>query len=813
MKLGISRQQIFPWLFVAMTGLALTWSPNTFAKSTNEFHITVPISAKTRVNLNHTAGDKVVLLKVKGAPTGFLKSLQERLGNTVDSVERIERKNGLLSIRIRLHSPKTRVSVRNLGKPATLLLSFFPAARRPMPRASSVVGQLSGIYTSPKFPMLTPRIPRNTPCADSRRAQDLIDTARKGKKIRAGAGQRAMKHAQNANCRSFIRSLLAEHSLRREENFDQHERWAFEQKNSDPWKQDEYNYQRTLLIAAEVLMRQELFPEAESLLMRIEKREDRGMRPYIAMAKARLFGSTDRVKEALDVLRTYTLAMKRSARWQYAAYLTHAIIAMNGKDLLEVMEVITEADKKLSADRRGSGQLWLIGAEAAAGLDDLDTAIPLFRRAVDEGTSWQSGLAQLRLGDMSVKLRGDAGISRAKTVYWSRIRGPRKKADVAQLLRIRDILGSLNTSGRDPLRSLKNIRAGALTPAVDIEASYAIARIMLEHGNPEKALQNLSHILEKSPDAADLEAMQSLTSEVVNAWLRKLARHGSWVQMVEVYESSLKPYHGYLERTVVRTMADAYNELEQYDKRIDLLLGLLNKETSETEREDLILGLWDGYVQAQDPNRAELVEKYFHSRYPKSKRNWRFKMYKAEELIRQGKAEQALRILRSIRKQVPGGDTTSKMRLARVEALSALKRMETAATELKRLLGDQSLDPIDFQRIGNLVLSGCARSCKKKSLQRLIQAASQPDSGLVVSDRIRFLAAQKGVVWPDPTKKDGKAGSSTPNTDAPDGQVEQPNVWKELMDLAPDLAETKKKKSRKKRRRKVKKRSRKKGTQ
>ncbi len=812
MELRISRRQIFLWLITIFTTFGVVWSAETFARAVNEFHITVPILEKTRVNLDHTAGDKVVLLTIKGAPNGFLNTLRERLGNTVDAVERVQEKNGLLSIRLRLHSPKTRVSIRNLGRPATLLMSFLPSARRPMPRASSVVGQLSAIYTQPKFPLLTPRIPRNTPCSDSRRAKAFIDTARKGKKIKTSAGQRAMKNAQSADCRSFIRSLLAENSLRHEENFDQYERWAYELKSGEPWLKDEYNYQRTLLIAAEVLMRQKLFPEAESLLIRLEKREDRGIRPYVAMAKARLFGLTDRIKEALDVLRTYTLAMKRTARWQYAAYLTHAIIALNGKDLLEVLEVITEANKNLPSDQRRNARLWLLGAEAAAGLDDLDTAIPLYRRAVDEGTSWQSGLAQLRLGDMAVKLRGDAGMGRAKTVYWSRIRGPRKKPDIAQLLRIRDVLASLNSSGRDPLRTLKNIRAGALSPAVDIEASYAIARIMLEHGNPEKALKNLHHIVEKRPEAADLETMQSLTSEVVNVWIRKLARHGAWVQMVEVYEGVLKPYQGYLERSVIRIMAKAYNETDQYEKRIDLLLGLLGRETSEIEREELILALWDGYVQSQDLSRADLVQKYFQSRFKKSKNNWRFKLHTAQSLIQQGQGEQALRILRSIRKQVPGGDSAAEMALIRVEALSSIRRMETAASEFARLIGNQSLNPIDLQRVGNLVFGACARACKKSTLKGLIQAVNRPQSGLLVSDRIRFLAAQRGVPWPEPKTTGDKSGSSTPESTSPDGQPAQPNVWKELMELAPDLVETEKKKPRKKRRRrKAKKRSRKKG--
>jgi len=595
-----------------------------------------------------------------------------------------------------------------------------------------------------------------------KRFAQVMRLARGNKVIPKRTMRRILRKSKRGTCRSFVKSLLAENLLRNKADLQPFERWAFEIRNAPKWKRSPYLYQRAILIASHVLVRQKLYPEAASLLHSMENLEDRGLRPYIQIARAALALKRNRLDEGLKAIRTLTRGSGKPPRWQFSAFIAHASLAFKTQRLTETLETVMRADEQLQKNRDRGGQLWLLGAESALRLGELKTARALYRRTFQEGTAWHGATALMRIGDLLARTKGDSALSKIKTDFWNRARRKSRGPALGQLLQLRNLIISTPRFGRDRVREISGLYKNALSKSVSLQAGYALARIQQHRGNFKLANKTIGGLIKEFPFLGEDITVRSRQGEILNAWFKQMARQGDWLDLVNAFRESSREETQLLDSQSTNHVAHGFNQTGKIGRSVDLMLRILGTDIEERLREQITIRLWDAYANIGDQFRRELVERYFISRYPKSRKVWRFYVRSAIAHMKRGKLNSAMRELRRAAKLVPAGDGAQRVRLIQAEVESLKGNANKASKTLRKQLPATGQDPIELQRIVVNILSECARSCSKKNVEMLVKTITEYQEKIQINERIRYLLRARSVEIKNSKKEDGNPGTKGP---------------------------------------------------
>ena len=778
-----------------------------------EQHVVFALDSRTKIELEHQFGDDFALLRILKPKGDIIAELERQKGPFLTGVERLGLRKDVLSLRIHLASPETMVTQRLLNNPRSILLSFSLSNERPMPNPWELVAPMSQVYKMPTPPVTLPRMSDKNPCQNVRGTYMLMRHARNGQFVDRYTARAVLREAKEDMCKDFVKGLLGEVALKRDDDVYPFERWAFEMQHSQPWPGFQMEQQRILLVATAVLIRRELYPEAHLLLKRVDQLGDYGLVPFTRIARAHLYYAEGAIQEALEIVYPLTTGQADPASWHFTAYHIYLSVAAKAGNIKGALDAALRAESHLPFSAKRNADIWLFGGEMAMELKKYDLARKLYQRATSEGESWQKSLAYMRLGDIEVHLAGEQGMKAANEKQWKKAKHDIRKPWVRQMLRLREALATPPRPGRDPARTIADLYAVALTRELKAESAFALAHISLVRGNPPKALALAKNLLEIMPEEGSWPIVDEIIKTAVNGYFERLSRKGSWLEIIREYNLGLKDYQNYLSGNTMYAVAKAHAEIGLHLRATELFLDVLSAQYQQLDLRAATHSLWKSYIALEDHHRADVVARYFRTRYPGAPMAWEYRFQEAIDLIRAQKSKEGLKAIDRLMKKIPSGDARDRANLVRAEALSQLKRLEKASKLFEKTMSAPALDPLEVKRVGVHILSECARECSPKGLRYIVDLALKNQDKLPLNERVRFLLAKRGINLPgdeepakveapkkEPPKPDETAGAEKPaepgketgapeeatapteSKAAPDEPKEEPepSVWNQL---------------------------------
>jgi len=756
-------------------------------------HIVSKIATGGSAKVIHSPGDTVAFLKVRGAPAGFVDDLRHQTGVFLQSAQRVEWVDGELTVRLSLTTHMVKLGLSILTSPTAVSLRIQPSKRLPLPKPEAVIGRLTQMMPMPGMPFLVPRRPADVPCDEFPPAKIYLSKSASELLFDAYEFDTVYGAIPAGICKQFLDAVRAEAVVRANSGLGSVERWAFALSEEDPWEEYDLAYRWTVLVGALVLMERKLFPEAENLL-KVARESDVPWAAEIRFSLARLYTNN----EMFDLASTELLPLldpEEGGKWIREAYLAFVVSAIRRGDSSLAVQTAKQAMEQLEAVDNEDPWLWIIGGEGALTNGDHRLASRFYDRAITNTLGWGRAFAAMRKGDLIVRFSKSAERYRLALDQYDKARDlTGNDAWLYQLIEIRE--GSIRSqrwTRQEFGQMVKDILADALAPTVQIEATYVLARIRLGRGESVEAVKLIETLMEESSPVKDSKEISTLIVEAGEAMLKRLTRHESWLQIAETYERFLEKSPAGQSSLVIQLYAGALYQLGLHQRSISFLLRSLGESPLDGGKAEVSLALAQAYFGLQDHFRAELVPRYFVSRYSSSPLVWRVRLLWAEALLDTGNPVGCLKQLELVKSVLPAGDPESIAALLRAGAYTRVGKINQAATIYGGVVQKQGLDPIELERFGQELLQICVRKCGRKTLQKLLNSVAKYDDGKLINQRVAFFSTLRGAKVPPGNWQLDKGGSEVSGKTSADGATgaeeegKSRNIWDELLEIAPEL--------------------------
>ncbi len=575
----------------------------------------VVIRAKQRVSpeLIYFPGDLAALLVVKKAPKDLFDRLKIQRGRLMPKAERLSFENGVMKIRLFLSSPRVVPQLDVLSRSRMFTVSFIERKIPALPNPAQLIGHVPGLYDTAPVIGTSPPLPRTHPCRSDRAAQQILRSVRAkppGKKRMNTLLKKAAK-LRDRGCRAFAAAVVSKSVLQHYPNLQIPSRWAFLHADAPPWDQLRRAYSFTSLVAAQVLIRDEMFIEAEMLLTLDKLAERRGFGPHVALTLSHLYyGRGDNEKSKL--LHDRLISEKHPQELLHAAWLLKILNSVAEGAPQQALQHVWGAQRALTKRKNIPSGLWMIGADIAVAQDELDLALKLLPHVLRFGSHEEKQFARIRQGDIEVRL----GRHKRALKKYDRVKVPNQC--IHHLLRHRRML--LRSALETDDQILHGLDLSLKTPSCrfeTIEAAFTLAQIKLARGEDNAAIA----IADRHSELArslETQRLQDVLLSVAPAVVSKHWRSAQWHALASIYEARLKKYKDDLPPQIIEHVAEAYHHLGLYQSSTKLMLTLLREHPEREGNERLVALLARGYLELDDSYRADLTLRFFEKRYQKS---------------------------------------------------------------------------------------------------------------------------------------------------------------------------------------------------
>ena len=705
----------------------------------------VKVGPKTTAALSHQRGDRIALLRVRHAPPGVLDALNGQRGHLISRATPKAIRGDELTLLLTLGDPQAQVELKLLPKPPSLVITARPGGAPLMPSPGRLLGRIPGLFERPPLPFALPQPPAEHPCAGVRGGPELLQTF-EGRSAPPPPSRVVFAAARlpDPACASWVHARLAATLIQREVDTHPVERWAFSVVREPRWARWPVAQSYTFLVAAAVLVRAGLLPEAEILVADPRALRSPAQTPYVALTLANLHIAQRRGAEA-DAILARLIGGDRDPQRLRAALLSRALAGLDRDEPAAAQRALEEARGLLGAPNLEP--LLLLGGEAALANGDPAAAGAFFGALESAASPQLAAAAHLRRCDLRVATAPVVNRPALAECYRA-IRGG--ATPVPELVALR--LAILEAgSPRELAVALEQIAEAGASVAERVEARLALAQLFAADGDFGTALV----LLERSMAEPQLpwgapSALRAAIKELAESTVGRLHRSEAWMELAELYESGLAPHLALLSAESLIAIAGAHLHLGLPERAIDVLLAAMRGPASEAERDAATLALARAYLDARDRYRAEVVLRYFETRRQRSPSRWEAQLLGAELRLAEGDAAGALTLLEAAGKSTPSGDGALTLATLRAEALARQDRADEAANALIPVLsaGETAVRPATLARVAVEVSSLCARRCSAPLLERLLKELGAFEDGALLSERIRHVAEKRGAGAP-----------------------------------------------------------------
>lgn len=703
--------------------------------------VVVQAPRQTEASISHVPGDRVAVLSVKNAPHQTLGILQRQTGPAMTAAERIEQMNGLLKVALHLKNETVRVRIRRLGRRSGTFSITFSIKPRPQKwdAASSIIGIVPGTPGFPEWPPAPPPVPRQNPCRQFKQVLRVLELLHADRPPSKSALLELARHIPNPECKDYFLARVAAHRLHTDLSVDMLQRWAYEFSAKDRWPAFPYPYSYSALVAAAVLLRTKYYPEADVLLATDRVQVSRRLIPYRGLLMSDLLAARDDSASALRLLRAIGDQAATPALRIAAATRLVDLSARNGPAAGQ--RAVDKLTSNQPAATFGLGFV-LRAAEIAWAHRDWASAQRLFEPLENSADRRARNHALLRLGDLVLRTLGDQRVGRALAFYQ---RIDRRDRCFFALGRLRRVL--LDTSDREALeRRVMDALTNPVCRGQAVEAHYAMARLSMIRNQYHFAMTLVDRAERLHADQWSSRAtFKALSEQITTDAVGRLRRNRDWEKLADFYQEHLVDRSHTLSSAASEAVANALNRLGLHHQAANLLRSALNRTNAREELDDLTLSLAKSYLAGGKTYLAEIVLDYFRRVRSRSEKVWLVEQARAELFVRQGNGKAAITALDAAEISTPEGDAQQRARFLRAQAQYLLGHADDAASTLVSLLQHPWHPPLEAQGIGVKVLSICVRQCKAVNLERLLKAYQSTGHDALISERIRYQSAKRGV--------------------------------------------------------------------
>jgi len=758
-------------------------------------HIVSKIATGGTASVKHSPGDTVAFLMVKGAPPRFVEDLRQQTGVFLESVERGELVNGELTVRLSLTTHMVNLGLSILASPTAVSLRIQPIKRLPVPKPEEVIGRLTQMMPMPGMPFLVPRRPSEVPCQEFPNAKSYLMKSASQLLFDAYEFDEVYGVIPEGVCKQFLDGVRAEAAVRANSALGSVERWAFALSEEDPWEEYDLAYRWTVLIGALVLMERKLFPEAENLL-KVARESDVPWAPEIRFSLARLYTNND----MYDLASTELLPLldpEEGGKWVREAYLAFVVSAIRRGNSSVAVQTAKQALEQLQPEKLEDPWLWVVGGEGALSDGDHKLASRFYDRIIANSGGWGRAFASMRRGDLIIRYSKENERDRYRMALdqYDKARDlVGNDAWLYQTIELREgIIRAQKWTRQEYGQMVQDILSDALAPTVETEAKYILARLRLGRGESVEAVKLIESLMADDSPVKDTKEIGELIVEAGEAMLKRLTRHESWLEIAETYERFLEKSPAGQSSLVVQLYAGALYHLGLHQRSISFLLRSLGESPLDGGKAEVSLALARAYFGLQDHFRAELVARYFVSRYASSPLVWRVRLLWAQALLDTGNPVGCMKQLELAKSVIPTGDPENIASLLRAAAYTRVGKINDAAKIYGNVVQRDGLDSIELERAGHELLQICVRKCGRKTLQKLLNSVAKYEQGKLINQRVAFFATLRGAKvppgnWQAKGVQEEAAGSSsvTGQSGNEDG-TKASNIWDELLEIAPEL--------------------------
>ena len=692
----------------------------------------------TKAEISLVPGDTVAHLTITNAPAGLIEKLRQQIGPIVHRVERIGEAAGKLQIALYLNKSSVVPRLRKLGKRRrAFALTFWPSAKPPPVQPKLLIGRVPDTPPRPPWPIPIPKSPRRTPCTRFPKVGRLLGMLRDQSPPSMAAISRFAETITDPQCQDFLMAHAAAHELTRDRAPDLISRWAYKFSNQDRWTAYGYAYSFTALVAASVLLRSDFGPEAEILLATDRIKKSRRLMPYRGLLMADLLVKSD-PSTSIRLLRALTSAENpddiRTAAVARLLDLTPTPDASATRALLD--DYVPKATKSSAL----YNEVALRAGELAFSIDAYRRAKSYFAIPAKSPSRRVFGHAELRLGDLAVALDRKPSVA---LKHYHRV--DQRELCLAAMVRLRKSL--LDPNDREVVeKTMLDMIAKSECQGQELEARYAMAELsrLRDHFGYALGLVDDAEQLHERRKGSK-EAFERLGARIADEGLDRMNRNRNWVALLDFYKQFLRERPDRLAPSSVRAIAEVLGRAGLHTEAAELLRATLKRDLPGEDVESLTLDLARSYLAAKKTYLTEVVLDFFQGVKSQSKRLWQINLVRAELLLRQRNGVAALDALNAADKSTPSGDPRARHALLKAEAEFYLGRADAAADSLLTSLQGEWQPPLETRGVAVNVMSLCARECSKTKLERLLKAIQNKGRGDLVSDRIRYLSANRGI--------------------------------------------------------------------
>jgi hypothetical protein len=723
--------------------------------------VTLPLDAATAVSIDHRLGDGTAILRLERAPRGALGALAAQTGSLFVHSEPLLSSGEALEVGLWLASGLVDVNLRVLPRPRALTLTFTAARELPRPASEALIGWVFGSFALPRPLSVLPQMPGNHPCRE--RALPPLLAAELASRPAASISRvfATLSEVSVPDCRTFLTAVLAGRALVEGREVGSFERWAFQLSPSGAWVRFGPAWGYTALVAAKVLLRGQLRPEAEVLLTdrRVVRLEP--LAPYLALALAEADLAGGKAKDTEALLEPLSRE-EQDPRRLGAALLLRAMAAASTRQVAKVAALAEEALTRVGP-QPWLWPLWSLGGEASLGMDQAKDSRRFFELAAGGARDQDLAAVKMRLGDLALRLEGEKGRPRARQLYDTVDTDDRC---ILGMLTLRRRLAAAERT--DDLEVwLEEQSAQPPCPAVRADALFALARSQLASQSDRAALKAIDQArIGEEPPWGSADVLASLEREIISQGARRRARARDWEGLVAFYEELLDRGSGAIDAGSLLGVARAYRALGALPEATRVLLDLTRRTAPGDDQDEATVLLARTYLDSGDLTRAGMVTRFFFAQRAGSQRRFAMLLLEAERALRARSLDAAEGALRGATKLAAQGSPDGELAALKAELASLRGAADPAAEQLIEALGHAPAPDVDRRGLGVNVTSLCARECSPPVLERLLNVAGAHEGGKLITDRIRHLAAQRGV------------------RPRPEGSDAAKTIWNELQAIA-----------------------------
>ena len=739
------------------------FSADALARRTPKQVVVVRGLRSTVASVRLIPGDRVALLSVKNPPPRLLKILKGQVGSVVTGVERVDHVSGTTRVALRLSSEAFGVQLRRLKRnKGAFSLSFVPQPFVPTLSTRTLIGRVPETPPRLEWPVALPPPPKRHPCLRRKAVQKQLKQLNKRTKISVAALMLFADRIPGRECSDYFHAAVAARLMTLHRPLDGINKWAYRFSGTDRWSAHRYAYSYVALIAAGVLLRSGLVPEAEALLMTDRIQATRRLVPYRALQLADLFLARNDIATAQRLLKAL-FREKMSPAIRDAAGLRLIDLASK-QDADAARFVLKNVVPKLPASSPFRAEAAVRAGELAIAVGDRTSARRFFNAASKSKDRNVRSHAFMRRGDLELASKSKKAVKTAHK-YYDKV--DRNLRCLMAMTRLRKIL--LDDRDRELLE--QNVLEAVEDPACvghELDARYAMSELSVTRDQFVYAMQLQKEGAKLHQDRWGIvQTFENLARKISSEAVGRLYRNRDWPTLVKLYQQHLTKRQESLSLPAMLQVSEALNRVGLHDVSASLIRSALKRSKRNDDIEELTLALAQTYLAADQPYLAEVVLDYFRRVRSRSEKLWAIEYTRAELLLRQQNGAAALGAIKNAEKSTPAGDPMVRLLFLKAEAQYQLGKANAAAQYLTKALQSDWHPPLETRGLGVNVSSLCVRECNARTLERLLKAVNKGGEGALLSERIRYLSKKRGV---------GRKP-----------KLEDDSVWKRLEAVAPEI--------------------------